>query len=175
MNLEPTKEYDKIVKAVGGTNINIAPDSGTLINPFDIEEEIEPSKEILKEFNPFFEENTYVYGLFHQQYPQSISYLKGNIQPSLFPLLVAYIQLQMKEVQEEVPLYPHDIQRILENVYGFTEVSDSVECETFELTETMKQNELEDGILLILPFYRRGLYKELQLIVKSILEHFNRQ
>jgi len=37
--IDPEGEYEMITKAVGGSNIYIAPDSDTRINPFDIEEE----------------------------------------------------------------------------------------------------------------------------------------
>lgn len=37
--IDPEGEYEKITRAVGGSNIYIAPDSDTQINPFDIEEE----------------------------------------------------------------------------------------------------------------------------------------
>jgi conjugal transfer ATP-binding protein TraC len=37
--IDPEGEYGKITRAVGGSNIYIAPDSETKINPFDIEEE----------------------------------------------------------------------------------------------------------------------------------------
>lgn len=37
--IDPEGEYSKITRAVGGSNIYIAPDSDTKINPFDIEEE----------------------------------------------------------------------------------------------------------------------------------------
>lgn len=131
----------------------------------------QPTKELEQKL--LFEKERYNYKINHLEFNDTVSYVKGNMNPELFPLLLTYIQFQMNEVQKEIMLFPQDIQQILVNLYGFTTITECDDCQAVELTETFKKNEGLEHAVLLFPFYRKGLYQELQSIVQSILVYFN--
>lgn len=108
----------------------------------------------------------------HRQFPHDVSCVQGNIHPNLFPLLIAYLQFQMSEVQEGITLFPGDIKTILINLYGFEESTPERETE-IELTDIEGQYKGLGRGTLLMPFYRQGLYRELKNVVEGILEHYN--
>ena len=46
--IDPEGEYRKLTQALGGAYIKLSPESKTYINPFDIEEELDPDEGVRK-------------------------------------------------------------------------------------------------------------------------------
>lgn len=121
------------------------------------------------EHDYLFHPQTTSFMISHKRYPNDVSYVEGKIHPNVLPILLAYIQFQMNEVEEHVTLFPGDLKRILVNLYGFCE-GDPEQGTHIELTENMERYAGTESATLLLPFYRKGLFKELQSIVTEIID-----
>jgi len=124
------------------------------------------------EHDYLFHPQTTSFTISHKRYPNDVSYVKGNIHPNVLPILLAYIQFQMNEVEEHVTLFPRDLKKILINLYGFCE-SVPEQGTTIELTENMERYARSESATLLLPFFRKGLYKELKSVADEIIYDFN--
>jgi len=123
------------------------------------------------------DDKEYVYALHHPHYKDSICYLQGNIPPTVLSTLLSYIQFYMTEVEEEVTLFPKDFARILTKFYGLVLPEETVfnkeSVERVDIVHAVQNlEEIKDSVFF-LPFYRRGLIKELLSIREELLSHFN--
>ena len=119
------------------------------------------------------DETKYVYSIAHPHFKDSVAYVEGRIPPNLIPLVIGYIQSQMKEVQREITLFPKELERILINVYGFEPSYSMEELIEVKLDEIQERFSNSEDALLLLPFYRKGLFQELQRVSQKILNHYN--
>lgn len=127
---------------------------------------------------PLFKgEKTYYYRLVHPRFDDSCCYIKGNTSSEVLSLLIPYLQFFMKEVNSNVTLFSSEYTRILCKLYGFSHSSQQEFVEEngveIDITEGFSKDQDLDYAYLLLPFYRKGLISELQLIVQEILDHHN--